>query len=202
MTCRIPANEIYKHFDTLTICRPFPTNKDRIHRVSLSTTAGLQLTFDVNSSQSDSTTSPSTKEPTNDVVITLAQKSLTNPHAIGFRLHSVELNRRHKVHDFNSIPLVVGFDPHQSRYFTQTVRLPVGRYLLTLIANHEVSLMISICSVTSHGSVGNLFQLSQDMPRYQPISFMAPKYPVCVSRLVIHGVEGLEKQDRFGCKHL
>lgn len=127
------------------------------------------------------------------------QKSLTNPQAVGFRLHAVELNRRHKVHDFGSIQLVGSWDPIVGRLMSVTVRLPLGRYLLTPISMAEVPLLVSVVAVAS-GVAAGLTRLTADMPRYQPLSFLSPKYPVAVSRLVVFGVDGLEKQDRFGCK--
>lgn len=217
MFSSIPTSELSKHCSTLTICRPWQSNKERISRLFVPTTAGLQLTFDVVSSNSNGNTttvvenntsttnsSPSllgsnTHEPTVEVVLNLMQKSLTNAQAVGFRLHAVELNRRHKVHDFGSVELVGSWDPVVGRLMSVTVRLPLGRYLLTPIAMAEVPLMVSVVAVAA-GSATGLKRLTADMPRYQPLSFLSPKYPVAVSRLVVFGVDGLEKQDRFGCK--
>ena len=154
-------------------------------------------------------------------------KSLTNRtncHNLDFQVHSVELNRQYKLHRFDytdqSIKLMASYNFHEnndndssfvhlSRIHYRAIRLPVGRYLLTPInlPNSSTSdeLLISIYSIQqsifdSGVTVGHLKLLTQDMPRYQLASFLSPRYPVAVSRVVIHGVDGLTKQDRFGCK--
>ena len=217
-THSIPTSELSKHCSGLTICRPYRGNKDRLGRLIVPTAANLQLIFDVTttnttllaepslseggSKNASSSSSTSSQEPSVEVVINLLQKSLTNAQAVGFRLHAVELNRRHRVHDFGSVQLAGSWDPVASRLVTVTTRLPVGRYLLTPISTtaEGLPLMVSVCAASLGGMASRLTRLTADMPRYQPIRFMAPKYPVAVSRLVVLGVEGLEKQDRFGCK--
>ena len=186
------------HFDSLIIGIPYQFNKNRIHRRMFSSISGLQLCFDVNPS-----TSSSECEPKMTVTICLSQKSMSSLIPIGFRIYSIELNRHYKVHDFANIHLVESFDPIQMRNNIQTIELAAGRYLLTLICNHtsDIPAMISIFSgLPNSGSVSGVQRLTQDMPRYQPMSFVSPRYPLCVSRLVVHGIEGLKKQDRFGCK--
>ncbi|KAJ6218252.1 hypothetical protein RDWZM_009409 [Blomia tropicalis] len=192
----IPTNDLSTHFDSLIIGIPYQFNKNRIHRRMFSSISGLQLCFDVNPS-----TSSSECEPKMTVTICLSQKSMSSLIPIGFRIYSIELNRHYKVHDFANIHLVESFDPIQMRNNIQTIELAAGRYLLTLICNHtsDIPAMISIFSgLPNSGSVSGVQRLTQDMPRYQPMSFVSPRYPLCVSRLVVHGIEGLKKQDRFG----
>lgn len=39
-----------------------------------------------------------------------------------------------------------------------------------------------------------------DMPKRSLLSVLSPKYPKFVTRVIVKGAHGLEKQDRFGCK--
>lgn len=167
----------------MVICRPYAENKDRIQHCSLNNNNSKQICFDVTSSNSTS------------VVINIIQ-NVRHIIPLGFRIYSVELNRKFKVHDFSKLTLMNSLDPVKQRNVIQKLVLPYGRYLLNPICNTSTSLFISILS--SHKS--DLIQLCDDMPRYQLVPMIPPKYPCCVSRITVHGVDQLDKQDRFGCK--
>ncbi|XP_075590279.1 calpain-6 isoform X3 [Dermatophagoides farinae] len=218
----ILSNNITNLFDTLTICRPFQYHKDSIHRLIVnksigcdnSSSSSLQFRFDVrpmsNSSSAMVTTDSSNgvgDGDTNgqhkphhhhsqcvDVHFNLIQKN-SPIIPIGFRIYSIELNRKFKVHQFSSLPLITTIDPVQSRNLIVTISLPANaRYLLKPICPEISTLLVSIYSP----QINDLRQLTMDMPRHQLLSFMQPVYPSAMTRIHVLGCEGLERQDRFG----
>lgn len=88
----VQSNSLGNLFDTLTICRAPPYNRDQLHQLRAkvskkesSSSSSFQFSFDVVAS-----------DPTS-VLVNLVQRS-TNPPALGFRIYAIELNRKFKVH--------------------------------------------------------------------------------------------------------
>ncbi|OTF73956.1 hypothetical protein BLA29_000110 [Euroglyphus maynei] len=219
----ILLNNIPNLFDTLTICRPYQYHKDSIHQIIVNKSIGcdnssssLQFRFDVRpifNSSSTTVTSESNNENDGqhqqqphhhrahsqqqcciDVHFNLIQRN-SPIIPIGFRIYSIEMNRKFKVHQFSSLPLITTIDPVQSRNLIVMISLPANaRYLLKPICPEISALLVSIHSP----QINDFRQLTMDMPRHQLLSFMQPVYPSAMTRIQVLGVEGLERQDRFG----
>lgn len=174
-----------RSFQSLIICAPYASNVKRIHRQVVDNGgSGVQMCFDVINT-------------TGHIVINFVQRSNINYTTLGFRLYSIELNREFKVHDFSKLTLVFSLDPIKQRNVIQRLALPYGRYLISTICTSNVPMLVSILSA----QVSHFVQLNLDMPRYQLLPMLQPTYPSCVSRVIVHGAEQLDQQDRFGCKY-
>nr|XP_027200783.1 calpain-5-like [Dermatophagoides pteronyssinus] len=222
----ILLNNVPNLFDTLTICRPYQYRKDSIHQLIVNKSfkvgvggdsSSLQFRFDVHRPMSSSSATNHHHHHSSTVVESDDQDSNHQPNhdehlhinfnliqknspiiPIGFRLYSIEMNRKFKVHQFSSLPLIKQIDPIQSRNLITKISIPLinGRYLLVPICPEISTLLISIYSEY----VTEFRQLTMDMPRYHnhlPLllsSWMQPIYPNAMTRVQVFGVEGLHRE--------
>ncbi|RWS26142.1 calpain-5-like protein [Leptotrombidium deliense] len=178
---RLTVDNFTKIFETLTICRlNIEQNK---HCASKSALVNMQFVFDVSAD--------------NDEIMIDLYQNADEPRNVGFKIYKVEMNRRYRVHNFALSPVAFFCDSTKHLSIFKRIKLNFGRYVIVpQCADKDLKLLLRLYTQKP----SHLRVLTMDMPRRNLFSFLSPKYPKYVSKIVVKGAQGLEKQDRFGCE--
>ncbi|RWS06286.1 calpain-5-like isoform X1 [Dinothrombium tinctorium] len=176
---RLSVDNFTKTFETLTICR---LNIDQHKQYAAkSALVNMQFCFDIT-------------QDSDEVMLDLYQ-NVDEPRNLGFKIYKVEMNRKYRVHNFSLSSVAYYCEPIKHLSIFRRIKLNFGRYVIVPhCPDKELKLLLRLYTQKP----SHLRVLTSDMPRRNLFSFLSPKYPKYVSKIIVKGAQGLEKQDRFG----
>lgn len=166
------------NFESITICR-LHIEDNRFVEIRHSNVA-TQFCFDV----------PNDSE---EVMVDFIQKN-DQPELLGFKIYQVESNRKYRLHNPALCNMIYVHESVKKRSIFHRIKLNIGRYIIKPVCKSDSDLLIRLYTK----SRSNLRVLNEDMPKKNFFSFLAPKYPKFVTKVTVHSINGIEKQDRFG----